>query len=542
MSKLSLDSVEWGEFKLIDIFEIKDGYYNKKPPINEKTKSTIPFLGATKYENGITAFYDLETIKKWDKVGKINTHNYEDRLYRGNCLAVTNNGSVGNIYFQNHTFTCSHDVTPLYLKVGKLNKYIAHFLATMLRKTAESFEYAKKWRPERMRSSKIMLPIDSNSAPNWKFMEDYIKQEMKVQSRKVASYYENKLMKLGFELLDLEVEWKEFFFTDIFKEIKRGKRLTKSNQIDGNTPYVSSTGINNGVNNFIGNDEKVRKYANNLSLANSGSVGSCFYHKYEYIASDHITALTSEYADEYVYKFMSTIISRLEEKYSFNREINDKRISREKLFLPIDKNGEPHWKYMSNFVKKLEKENIEKTLNYIYIYIMAKKLESKYLLKNVSWKEFFIEDICEIKSGKDIYERERIEGMTPYITATANNNGIGYFISNKNATLQEKCISVNRNGSVGYSFYHSYPALFGNDTRKLIPKYSDDHVAKFISFMISSQKEKYGYGYKMGTARLKRQKILLPINKDESINYDFMKKYILIQEIISIYSILDCYK
>ena len=132
--------------------------------------------------------------------------------------------------------------------------------------------------------------------------------------------------------------------------------------------------------------------------------------------------------------------------------------------------------------------------------------------------------------------------MTPYITATANNNGIGYFISNKNITLQEKCISVNRNGSVGYSFYHSYPALFGNDTRKLIPKYSDDHVAKFILFMISSQKEKYGYGYKMGTARLKCQKILLPINKDESINYDFMKKYILIQEIISIYSILDCYK
>lgn len=61
--------------------------------------------------------------------------------------------------------------------------------------------------------------------------------------------------------------------------------------------------------------------------------------------------------------------------------------------------------------------------------------------------------------------------------------------------------------------------------------------------MISSQKEKYGYGYKMGTARLKRQKILLPINEeDEAINYEFMKKYILIQEIISIYSILDYYK
>ena len=77
-------------------------------------------------------------------------------------------------------------------------------------------------------------------------------------------------------------------------------------------------------------------------------------------------------------------------------------------------------------------------------------------MKNISWREFFIEDICEIKSGKDIYERERISGNTPYVTATATNNGIGYFISNTNTTLQEKCISVNRNGSVGYDVYPKF--------------------------------------------------------------------------------------
>ena len=65
---------------------------------------------------------------------------------------------------------------------------------------------------------------------------------------------------------------------------------------------------------------------------------------------------------------MATIISRLEEKYSFNREINDKRISREKLFLPIDNNGIPHWEYMRNYVKELEKENIEKIIEYMSIY------------------------------------------------------------------------------------------------------------------------------------------------------------------------------
>ena len=542
MSKLSLDSVEWGEFKLIDIFEIKDGYYNKKPPINEKTKSTIPFLGATKYENGITAFYDLETIKKWDKVGKINTHNYEDRLYRGNCLAVTNNGSVGNIYFQNHTFTCSHDVTPLYLKVRKLNKYIAHFLATMLRKTAESFEYAKKWRPERMRSSKIMLPIDSNSDPNWKFMEDYIKQEMKVQSRKVASYYENKLMKLGFELLDLEVEWKEFKVKDLF-EVKsvKGKSITYYKK--GNIPYITTSSVDNGLNSFIDGGDSI-SIKRCISVDPIG--GKAFYHDYDFVgrggAGSAINLLYNKRLDKYSGLFICKMLeSSSFSKASYGVQLNGNRLKNLRFLIPVEKNGEPHWKYMSNFIKKLEKENIEKTLNHIYIYIIAKKLENKYLLKNVSWKEFFIEDICEIKSGKDIYERDRIDGQTPYVTATANNNGIGYYISNENSTLQEKCISVNRNGSVGYSFYHSYPALFGNDTRKLIPKYSNDHVAKFISFMISSQKEKYGYGYKMGTARLKRQKILLPVNEEEVIDYDFMKKYVILQEIKSIEQFIHKY-
>ena len=68
------------------------------------------------------------------------------------------------------------------------------------------------------------------------------------------------------------------------------------------------------------------------------------------------------------------------------------------------------------------------------------------VLTDVAWGEFFIEEVAEITSGKDIYERERISGNTPYITATAHNNGIGYFVGNENKTKASACISVNRNG------------------------------------------------------------------------------------------------
>ncbi len=185
-----------------------------------------------------------------------------------------------------------------------------------------------------------------------------------------------------------------------------------------------------------------------------------------------------------------------------------------------------------------------KRLNiYIYIYKLAISEELKLpLFEEKEWKEFWLEGLVEINSGKDIYARERIDGKTPYVTATASNNGVGYFVDNTNKTLEEKCISVNRNGSVGFSFYHPYKALYGNDTRKLRPRVENKWVSLFLSKSISNQKEKYGYGYKMGTGRLKRQKVMLPISETGKVDYTYMKKYMQIQEIKKQYKIINYYK
>ncbi len=524
MSKLTLDSVEWQEFFIGGINGIFDVSGTKTTHPNDLKKGgIIPRVTCAATNNAIDDFYQNEPTEI------------------GGVLTI-DSATDGYVSYQLNDFIATDHVEKIMGKTGKINKYIGLFLKTAIDKSKlGKYSYGYKFSQKRIIRQKIKLPIDNNGNPNWQFMEDYIKQEMKEQSQKIVDYYENKLLKLGFNLLDLEVEWKEFFFTDIFKEVKRGKRLTKANQKEGDIPYVSSTALNNGIDNFISNNKGVRKYKNNLSIANSGSVGSCFYHKYEYIASDHITTLTCKNADENIYKFMSTIVIRLESKYSFNREINDTRISREKLILPIDKDGNPHWEYMSKFIQNLEVKSIKNIVQYIYIYIQIKGKLKEYNLKNINWKEYFIEEICNIYSGKDIYERERIEGQTPYVTSTANNNGIGYFVSNTNETLDEHVISVNRNGSVGYSFYHNYKALFGNDTRKLKLKYQNEFVGKFISFMLLQQKEKYGYGYKMGTARLKRQKIMLPSNINGDPNYDFMKKYMIIHEIKQIKKLLDYY-
>lgn len=154
-------------------------------------------------------------------------------------------------------------------------------------------------------------------------------------------------------------EWREFFFVDIFTDIKRGKRLKKADHNNGNIPYVSSTALNNGVDGFIGNKDNVRMFDNCITLANSGSVGSAFFHKYKFIASDHVTKLKNNNLNQYAYLFMLPIINRLSEKYSFNREINDERIKREKFLLPVTPDGSPDWQYMEDYMRQKEQKIIK---------------------------------------------------------------------------------------------------------------------------------------------------------------------------------------
>ncbi len=160
-------------------------------------------------------------------------------------------------------------------------------------------------------------------------------------------------------------EWKEFYINGIFEHIQRGKRLKTTDHIPGNMPYVSSSAINNGVDDFVSNSHKVRIFNDCLTLTNSGSVGTAFYHGYSFVASDHVTALKSEKLNEYSYLFIAVIVSRLSEKYSFNREINDVRINKEKIILPVDEEGKPDYAFMEQYIREREQQIIQNYIAYI---------------------------------------------------------------------------------------------------------------------------------------------------------------------------------
>ena len=343
--KLKLTDREWSEFYFSDVFtHIQRGKRLKK---DDHIEGTIPYVSSTATNNGIDGF-----IGNKEKV----------RVF-SNCISLANSGSVGSAFFQKFEFVASDHVTSLQ-KEG-INEYVYLFMLPIISRLSEKYSFNREINDLRISRERLMLPIEVDGIPDWAFMEAYMKQVEVEHLSEVLPKLEAQLLEHIITLGALEDrEWREFYFKDVFTHIQRGKRLKKDDHIEGTAPYVSSTATNNGIDGFVGNKERVRIFSNCISLANSGSVGSAFFQQFEFVASDHVTSLQKEGADKYVYLFMLPIISRLSEKYSFNREINDSRISRERLMLPIQSDGTPDWDFMSDFMKKVEQNTLSEALRY----------------------------------------------------------------------------------------------------------------------------------------------------------------------------------
>ena len=322
-------------------------------------------------------------------------------------------------------------------------------------------------------------------------------------------------------------EWKAFQINQLFN-INTGSLIPSKELKKGNTARITAKDTNNGIINFYqkNSHKNYRELQNFISVS---FLGSCFYHPY--LASldmkIHAIQLKSNTLNKHIGQFIVFCIRRAVNRFSYGDQLSSSDLPKQKILLPITDKGQPDYAFMEAYIRQKEQEKLKEYQ--AYITKRLEQLRGRYPiapLNQVKWRGFYVREVLDILSGRDIYEAERNLGNTPYISATANNNGIGHYVSNQNHTKEACCLSVNRNGSVGYSFYHPYKALFSNDCRKLRPKNAKKGVGLFISRQITQQKEKYGYGYKMGTGRLEKQKILLPVTKEGQPDYSYMENYV----------------
>ncbi len=322
--------------------------------------------------------------------------------------------------------------------------------------------------------------------------------------------------------------WKEFYIKDIFS-ISPGKRLTKSDMIVGNKPFIGATDSNNGVTAFVSNTN-ISEDRNILGVNYNGSVVESFYHPYLCLFSDDVKRfkLKDISATKYHYLFFKTIILQQKCKYAYGYKFNEQRMQKQIILLPVTDSGTPDYDFMERYIKEREQKLTQNYISTTYNNLHREKTPLS--LDQKKWGTFFVGDLFTVRRPKARSEKQYKFGPIPFIASGNTNNGLTKCcMPKKEEVLDEgNCITISPID--GSAFYQGTAFLgrggAGSSILILYNSSMNKYSGLFIARMLTQTCSKYSYG-KMGNQEsIKREKIMLPIDGNDNPDYYFMEQYI----------------
>lgn len=194
--------------------------------------------------------------------------------------------------------------------------------------------------------------------------------------------------------------------------------------------------------------------------------------------------------------------------------------------------------YMKTDYTQLDRSVFEKSVRDYLAYQIKNgltNLESKNkvtrstLLDPSQWKEIPLSSLFVVSSSKDPNLQNSNKGETPYISSSSDNNGLTAYVDTP-ASQSANTMTIARNGSVGSTFYQPIPyAASPDDVRILTPKEGINlnvYSSLFIKTVIEQEKFKYAYGRKLGTRRIEKLSIRLPVTDNGTPDFAYMEHFI----------------
>jgi hypothetical protein len=168
-----LEDKEWKSFFVGDLFELVSGK-GKGANHLKTTNEGISYLGATNRNNGVLCF--VEEVPRL--------------VQKGNCIAFIRNGegSMGYAVYKHEDFIATSDITLGYAPF--LNRYTGIFITTVADKVRGKYNFNYKRSDTRLKKELLQLPVDETGEPDWKYMEQYIR-EMSIELK--LKYLNNKI-------------------------------------------------------------------------------------------------------------------------------------------------------------------------------------------------------------------------------------------------------------------------------------------------------------------------------------------------------------
>jgi hypothetical protein len=285
-----------------------------------RNSTSINFVSRTDKNNGVSAF-----VKKMDSVAP----------NPANSISVAGGGSVLATFFHQEEYYSGRDI---YILIPKINFSISEmlFYAFCIRKNKYRYNYGR----QANKTLKDIL-VPEKIPETWRNLKI---EDLNTLNK--APIINNKS-----KGMDLD-NWSWFNLVDIFDVSASRDKLSDELTEGGNTPYITSSAINNGVTSFF--EEPPTNKAGTITANRGGSVGYFFYQPVDYLATPvDVRILTPKFKiNTYIGLFLKTILQLEKYRYNFSRKMGTDRLNQFKIRLP-SKKGSPDFEFMENYIKSL---------------------------------------------------------------------------------------------------------------------------------------------------------------------------------------------
>ena len=340
-----MDTSSWKWFKYTELFDISGSKTTTVEDLKAYGKGEYPYVTTQAVNNGVEGYFNYCTE-------------------RGRVLTV-DSAVLGFCSYQEKDFSASDHVEVLRPKF-EMTKYIALFLTTIINREQYRYSYGRKCSQTKLRRSQLKLPVTQEGTPDWKYMEDFVKDQIIPQLPKKAQKvwlqkYDTQPMQQEKMKLNTQ-EWKWFLPSDIFTEISIAPSSDlNSLELDPfGVNYLSRAVVNNGYECKVKRDESKVTRGNFISVVMVGVPSFAFYQKNDVICSQNILVLRYPAINQYNALFLCTILQKDGYRYSYGRTLSKANFLQTKIKLPVTPSGEPDWQFMEDYIKSMPfSRNIE---------------------------------------------------------------------------------------------------------------------------------------------------------------------------------------
>lgn len=347
---------EWKEFKIGDLFEVESSkkifHANTLSEIFEtQVENSYPYVVRSTQDNGIRG-YIIEDARF---------------LNEGNSLSFAQD--TFSVFYQQKNFFTGNKVKVLKPKFI-LNRQNANFFVCSFNKVLSDFSWGVCSDVNFIKNLKLTLPATPDGTPDFSYMERYICELEQAFVSELAAY----LRAAGLENYDLtaaeqtalddfkngKIRFKKFKIGDLFDiHPTKAYKLTNADllNINGKTPVVSNTSLNNGIIGFSALPPT--EQGNIITYSDTTTSDGIFYQPADFIGYPHIQGLYPHQKNKWFEKSLLYFVSLFRKsaagRFDYTNKFNRKTAAELAVTLPATSDGTPDFFYMESFITAQQK-------------------------------------------------------------------------------------------------------------------------------------------------------------------------------------------